>query len=311
MSVLKILSHYAESIRPYWDEVAKRLQKGNDYGVLKQLERLKENERLSKQTEDEIRTRLRQYKLLYDMVRQDGERLGYDHSLFDTLGTPALDNPDSKWTWSAIGTSWGDDNDSEAVDWNYHLMVSEELKDAFQVLELPKSPEMFSGKMTWMEVITQVHGYGEDESKKLQQVKSYQRLLKFRISLIEAVLWEYDSFGYPPLYDELDPAIFREAVADYYALYLVRLGLGLVDDPGARFSNRNRLTSAMAEKTGHGETKRIQELLSTRNLYPSKEGPGRPTKEEEKRLFDLMIKGWREFLRLYNSGNGEMAENGG
>lgn len=301
---------YHEAIKPHWNALVDQLEKGGYSSLVRLLDRLASHrERVKKQVKRQ-EEKLNRYKLLSYICRHDGEKYGYDKTLGETLGFPPLDLPGETWVWAGIAGGWVVDKKTHIEDFDLYPHVSDTLLERFSADRLPHHPNLFSQRMTWREVVTEVGEYGKQENEAFDNFNGVLSVLRFRASVAEAVLWQYEALGYAEPFPEYSNHRESQSLKDAKARKMIEYGLSLYDANRESYSNRSSLTQKIADHFKMGEARYVQSYLAEKRLYVTQEGPGRPNREKEKRLFEDTITLWREWLDDEIDGNGQMDNNG-
>ncbi len=304
---------YGKIVKPHWNYLAERLNGGQSLDVIRQLDRLKE---LSDQADNDL-TKIKkendQYGLLLFICTQSSEEYKMEETLANSLGNSGIakESDHYRWYWRVI-TDFISESSESQQKWSYQPVVSGEFYEEFGVEVLPAYPFSFSGLSTWNDVLSQVSSYQSLKGEELQRLKNYTQVITFRVSLIEAVLWHFDVFGYVQFYEKLSTPFREEVSRDGLVAEIIRRGLELYKERPSKYKTRDSLVADLADEYGYSDKSSLIGRLKSKGLYPtSGHSSGGISKSEQERLLRDMITVWRDRLSEYDSDNSGTGEDGG
>lgn len=292
---------YDTLIKPQWNEVVNILDDGKGYkSLLTMIERLcdkqkKNEERLKK--EDQMRNRFRMvHQLFWDEAKAYGTDKGIGASL--GLKEPKSNKPDW-WSWTVMEVGSSREEGPKEIKYKYFLRVSDTFRSTYQADKVPDFVSPIASEDTWGDVIDKTAERGKLYLRQAEKYRGLVEIIKFRIKVIEAVLYEYEILGYVGEYEPTKEELVEKLeLLDEDLLTFIQVGVTLFEKNQESYPSRDSLISAVLVELVWEETesRRMRERLEQAGLYNKLSTRGAPKRAEYLPLLVEMIGLWKDFL---------------
>ncbi|MEM7299368.1 MAG: hypothetical protein AAF391_14015, partial [Bacteroidota bacterium] len=239
---------------------------------------------------EQKRKELHSFQMLLSILKNESDVHGLSTRLAESLGTPPHNRIPDYWTWLTDHTS--------ERSWTYSLEVSDNYRNSFSALDLPKYASFFPSQSSWGTFLMHAENLGNNLQEEI--IGRYHRLelLNFRSDILERVLWDFEAFGHARGFNEVHQTQENETHVPEkndeqpFAFLIAEQGLILYDQDPTAYNNRDSLLNKLLHQFGYSDTPGIVQLLKRYKLYnPQK--VGRPTLLDEKKYLDQLIEIWR------------------
>ncbi|RMF55908.1 MAG: hypothetical protein D6746_13145 [Bacteroidetes bacterium] len=210
-SEIAVHPYLAEMMRRLWEQAAEDLNGGRYGDVLSLRRRLDEQATQAREEYYERRRAGDTLHFVLRVLRAHGDRHGAEATLAGSLGRRPPYTPERGYYW-AVTDPVGEDEGPA-----YTLMIPpaevqrERLRWIYPVLPLGECLAYgpLPGRLTWREALALPEAALKDVPT--EKVASRRYWLRFRLSVLDAAIWEYETFGVvPPLTDEKVADLFKE-----------------------------------------------------------------------------------------------------
>lgn len=296
-------------VKPHWDDLVEMLDEGKYRDVLSLLKRLKKKQNKFEKQRDETQKTFLQYQMLLNLLRLEVEASSLDTTIGSALGLnePKTNYP-KLWSWKVRQGASGNRSGKTDDLYNFIPEPTDHFKASYPASKLPNHPLPLKGGETWEEAIDRVSRIDRLKSTQLERISRRLKVVRFRISVIKAVLSEYEITGHVSHYatsKRIDWASHR--LLDVDLVLFIRTGVNLFEEKPDSFPNRDALINGVLQELewGRKDSRRMREKLDSTNLYNNQGKPGRTRKLKELPLLTEMVDIWKDFLE-----KGEKAQKG-
>ena len=190
-------TQYHAIVEPQWNKAVNFLNNNGYLPLLKLLDRLGEKrERVANQLE-KIRKELNQYQMLRGLLVREAEHYGKEKTIEESLGIekPISSRPDW-WEWhKSFSIIRNEGKDAEYIEHHFYPIPTELFKKSYAAENFPQYPLPFFGYQTWGEAIEQALTPRDVLNEDKDRYAGLLDVIKFRMSVIEAVLWDFEILG--------------------------------------------------------------------------------------------------------------------
>ncbi|QXD17026.1 hypothetical protein GQ464_008865 [Rhodocaloribacter litoris] len=208
---LTIHPFVGEMIRRLWDQVAEDLNRGRYGDVLHLRRRL--DEQVTQTRENYYAWRRTQSTLHYTLrlLKDHMSRYGDEATLAGSLGRRPPYTPEQGFYWAVAGPVADREGPEYTLTIPPAVVRSERLGPTFPVLPLGECLAYgpLPGRLTWREALALPEAALKDNPA--EEAASRLHLLQFRLSVLDAAIWEYETYGVVPPLTEQEVADLFEA----------------------------------------------------------------------------------------------------
>ena len=293
---------YDAIIQPHWDQMVGILREKNGYSeLLAMLVRLREKRGRAEKGHARTEQILNRIQMAFNLFRHEAAAADLDETVGKSLGfkAPLKETKPEWWAWSVIqlGSSW--ENEPVHLRYKYFARTSKEFQAFFSADEMPDFAQSIDGEETWRDVIDRTGKRGKLYSEQVDKYRGLLDIIKFRLAIIEAVLYEFELLGYVGDYAPNNPQIqsvpdeIKKFEEDTIVFKIMEKGLEIYKTNPAAYKNRSTLLNDLLPHFPYDSKRGLEKLLDRKGCYNTKD-PGRSTPENEEEHLLELIEMWRQ-----------------
>ena len=305
-----INAEYDAVSKPQWNHVVDMIEERRYTEVLAMLERLGARMNKTEESREAAQEEVNQYQMLLYLLKHDAKIYGLGKTIKASLGdsAPQSNRPDW-WQWHVVRLASLDENGEETtVKYSFQPVPTINFKSSFAASKFPEYPTPLNGGDTWKEAIEEVRKSALTRLEHLDRIRGVLSVLRFRVSIIEGVLWEYENLGKVFYYDERKRhRQEKNTPIPEYIIQFIKRGLALYEAKPDDFANREALIKATLqalvdedkEETKWAkeyDSRKIRIELGVEGLYNKKNKRGKPKEVDQLPYLKEMVGLWKKFL---------------